>query len=781
MDNIIKIYLRQTGGLAELSKTIPLYVGMYNTAILDVYVPTTLISESVSVKVGAILTADDGTKATTDSLPMTFKENATVYGEDYNVYELNPFPANFLTYAGIQDIIVNIVTLDEEEVESVVTTQICQIDVLDSALIPDEELSASAVDIFNARITTNEQNIATNTDNISSNTRQIEQNVLDIAQNSSDIAYLEEHMTTGETPIGSLTVSTLTGIETQLNNLVQTVMDRSPVNGDVVMVTLEISGQTDEIYKYFYTASGWQHYQMPPIESASNTDKGIIQGTLGQNLNTQVDITGGQIANIYVKDNTENLRNIREYTNTTSTRVDNIVNGTTKVGYAQKADKDANGNQIIDTYLTQSAGVTKTQMREYALPREFNDVYFLNKVGNQAKFTRNKPTTAVTFTSTQGAIGTYQILSANYETDATFQLSSKNSYSAVYYISADVDVRCQFRLDTYTAYPNLLNTELSNEFNMTANNVYKVQFNSNFNDLDEPVDNITGVQANLSVVLTSTDTIHFTIYSTPDYLGTFNLNTNKYTINIQTGDLGEIPSIAVDGYEVSTNIITFEMHDDLHLMKNNTLVAFKLSYEGTDTSKYLQLVDYFGSNEEYHLKTPYNTDAFNDRPTVNDFKQTSVVTSAGITTISFVGLVRVIEGYGTEIIVNEDDISGKLDKNLGSANAGKFLQIDNSGNIQPVTIPSDIVEGYYYNTHFYADAQHEQMLIGERGKIYIDLATNLEYRYDGQNYVALTVDLIDDSQESATTTYSSQKIGNTFVFTINYLTDNDVDEIYQGD
>ena len=168
MDNIIKIILRQTGGLAEMIKTIPLYVGMYNTAILDVYVPASLVSEGISVKVGAIMTANDGTKATTDSLPMAFKETTTYRGQNYSVYELNPFPANFLTYAGIQDIIVNIVTIDNEEVESVVTTQICSIDVLDSSLIPDEELSASAVDLFNARITANEEDIATNTENISS-------------------------------------------------------------------------------------------------------------------------------------------------------------------------------------------------------------------------------------------------------------------------------------------------------------------------------------------------------------------------------------------------------------------------------------------------------------------------------------------------------------------------------------------------------------------------------------------------------------------------------------
>lgn len=783
MDNIIKIFLRETGGIAELSKTIPLYVGMYNTAILDVYVPNSLVSESISVKVGAILTANDGTKATTDSIPMTFKENASVYNQNYAIFELNPFPANFLTYAGIQDLIVNIVTLDDEEVESVVTTQIAKIDVLDSSLIPDETLSTSAVDQFNARITVNEQNISTNTENIGANTEQIAQNVLDIAQNSQDIADIQQNYTTNENPVGSITVATLTGIETTLNNYVQQVMSRAVAKGDVVMVTLEISGQTDEIYKYFYTASGWKSLKMPAFESASNTDKGIIQGTLGENKNTQVDIAGGKINAVYVKDNNGTLRDTREYINTNKTSIDNIISGTTKVGYAQKTDNDANNNNIIDTYLTKNAGVTKTEMRDYALPREFNDIFYLGENDtNQPIISENMPEQAITFTKTIATIGTYDLIIAEYVSNANFELSKKNSYQAVFYISANTNTTVQFRLDLIGGgSPITLNTELSNEIVMTANNIYKVQFNANFNEIDNVYKYGTdgGLQVVLSVVSTSSASVTYTIYQNSTYISSFNLNTNKYTINIQQGELGEIPSISVDGYEIDAGTISFEMYDDLNLLKNNTLVAFKLAYSGTSLDKYLQLVDEFGG-EEYHLKTPYNTSAFNDRPKASDLKQTRINISSGVTTIEFIGLVKVIEGYGTTIIVQEDDLSAKLDKNLGGANSGKFLQVNSSGEIVPVAIDheNDVIEGYYYNDRFYADAQHEQMLIGERGKIYIDLVSNREYRYDGTNYVVLTA-LIDDTQESSTTTYSSYKMGQIFVLTANNFDSEYIDELME--
>lgn len=780
MDNIIKIFLRETGGLAELSKTIPLYVGMYNTAILDVYVPESLVSESISVKVGTILTADDGTKATTDSIPMAFKENVTICQQNYTVYELNPFPANFLTYAGIQDIIVNIVELEDEEVESVVTTQIAEIDVLDSALIPDEELSTSAVDQFNARITTNEQNIATNTENIAANTGQIAQNTEDISENAQKIAEIEEKMSTGENYIGSLTVSTLTGIETALNNLVQQVESRQPANGDVVMVTLEVTGGTDEIYKYFYTADGWQNYQMPAIESASNTDKGIIQGTLGENRNTQVDITGGKINAIYVKDNNNTLRDVREYTNTNKTSIDNIISGTTKVGYAQKTDDDANGNNIVDTYLTKNAGVTKTEMKEYALPREFNDLFYLGKdSSNNPIISADKPTQAITFTKNIWEIGTYPLINATYMSDASFELSNKNSYQFNVFISSDTDVTTQFRLDFVLAGENF-STELSNEVVMTANNVYKVQFNSNFNELEGVIDyDGGGFTVILSVVSTSTADINYTIYQNSTYVSTFNLNTNKYTIDLQTGYLGEINRVVREGWEITQGTITFNLQADYftYQLHDNTLVSFQLTYAGTDLTKELQLMD---GNEEIHIKTPYNSTAFNDRPTAEDFQQLSVVASGGVTTIEFIGLVQTISNYGTSIIVLEDDLSAKLNKNLGSANSGKFLQVNSNGEIVPVTIDheNDVIEGYYYNDRFYADVQHEQMLIGERGKIYIDLVSNREYRYDGANYVVLTA-LIDDTQESSTTTYSSYKMGQIFVLTANNFDSEYIDDLME--
>lgn len=802
MDNIIKIILRQTGGLAELIKTIPLYVGMYNTAVLDVYVPESLVSENISVKVGAILTANDGTKATTDSIPMAFKENTTLYGQNYSVYELNPFPANFLSYAGIQDLVVNIVTLENEEVDSVVTTQISKIDVLDSSLIPDEELSTSAVDQFNARITANEQNISTNTENIGANTEQIAQNVLDIAQNSQDIADIQQNYTTNENPVGSIIVTTLTGIETVLNNYVQQVMSRAVAKGDVVMVTLEISGQTDEIYKYFYTASGWKSLKMPAFESASNTDKGIIQGTLGENKNTQVDITGGKVNAIYVKDANGVLRDIREYANTTKQSIDSIISGATKVGYSQKTDNDANNNNIVDTYLTKNAGVTKTEMREYALPREFNDIYYLGKDGTDTIISNQKPATSLTWSESVVGIGTHEILSAEFISNASFELSQKNSYQAVFYASSSVDKTCQFRIDV--KYDNVtISTDLSNEFVMIANNVYKVQFNENFNALQDVInyDGTKTIEVVFSIVSTDSGTATITTYTNSTYISTFNLNTNKYTIETQSGYLGEIVEINVAG-TLDNGIATFEIDRTLY---NNTLIKFVLSYEGGTLNDYIKFVD-SATSEEYFVKTPYNT---NGRPQVKDLLQTSVEIAQNLVNIEFVGLVSIIEGYGTQIEVNMDNLTSMggttvFVNNVAQSTVNfssdpqtqitglgtRVTTLENSGF---VTNTVNNLTNYYLKSETYTQAEIDALVAGIKTVTFEIVQTLPTASATTYFNVSKTVYLVRNTASSGTDyyeeyitirtgtegnyTYSWEKIGDTQIDLSNYYTKTETDTL----
>ena len=75
----------------------------------------------------------------------------------------------------------------------------------------------------------------------------------------------------------------------------------------------------------------------------------------------------------------------------------------------------------------------------------------------------------------------------------------------------------------------------------------------------------------------------------------------------------------------------------------------------------------------------------------------------------------------------------------GSANGVASLGAD--GKVPSSQLPSyvdDVVEGYYYNEKFYTTAAHTTEIAGETGKIYVDLSTNVSYRYGGSAYVAIT-------------------------------------------
>lgn len=129
----------------------------------------------------------------------------------------------------------------------------------------------------------------------------------------------------------------------------------------------------------------------------------------------------------------------------------------------------------------------------------------------------------------------------------------------------------------------------------------------------------------------------------------------------------------------------------------------------------------------------------------------------GRTTVSVGGFVVNSLSFNSN---PQTQIDSKLNKNLGSFNSGKYLQVGNDGEIQAVLTDAenDVIEGYYFEGEFYEEISHETEIAGVRGKIYIDLSENLQYRYNGTSYVALIANAIDDTTTSQNKTYSSTKI-----------------------
>lgn len=75
--------------------------------------------------------------------------------------------------------------------------------------------------------------------------------------------------------------------------------------------------------------------------------------------------------------------------------------------------------------------------------------------------------------------------------------------------------------------------------------------------------------------------------------------------------------------------------------------------------------------------------------------------------------------------------------------AGGVATLDNEGLVPSSQLPSyvdDVVEGYYNETDgkFYTDNSYTTEIMGESNKIYVDLDTNISYRFGGTTYVQIT-------------------------------------------
>lgn len=195
---------------------------------------------------------------------------------------------------------------------------------------------------------------------ITKNTQDIAHNAANIATNTTDIDNLKQAAYGGETPIGTYPSSATLPTSAQLTAFVQQQVSRAPKLGDVILFTQLIAGGTDKSYKFMYTATGWSNYVIPTVESASNTDKGIVQGTYASSPtgNTVVDIQNGKIVAIYVK-TTNGYKDVKQYLEDLAANID-----TTNATVA--ANKNAADTGIAEAKAAAAAVIKKYNNVEFA-------------------------------------------------------------------------------------------------------------------------------------------------------------------------------------------------------------------------------------------------------------------------------------------------------------------------------------------------------------------------------------------------------------------------------
>ena len=181
-----------------------------------------------------------------------------------------------------------------------------------------------------------------------------------IEKNTNDIKALQDAAYGGETPIGTYPSAATLPTQAQLTAFVQQEVSRAPKLGDVVLFTQIVTSGTDKSYKFMYTATGWSNYVIPTVESATNTDKGILQGTLNDTSgNIQVSIIAGKVADILVKDGST-YKSIK-------TVLDNLATSIANTNSTVAENKAAADQGIAEAKAAAAAVIKKYNNVEFTL------------------------------------------------------------------------------------------------------------------------------------------------------------------------------------------------------------------------------------------------------------------------------------------------------------------------------------------------------------------------------------------------------------------------------
>lgn len=619
--NTIKIYFAESGRVADLKKDFPLYQYQYQNKLLNIYVPTsimapdfisqnaegTTLSEyvaSTAVKIGMTYTARDGSIKKSRNYYMRYLKTLTYQGVEYALYE-RKLPKEFTLYAGQGSnapvLVANVVNIQQETeqgepiVLSMTATQTCSLDVMPSTELDiDETIEPTELDNINAQLSEISEILALKQDktditletenktvvgainenkrNIDVNNSNISINTLEIAKNKNEIDKINEIIGEGQDYVGTITVANNLPQDSVLNQFVNLKRGRSPKGGDTIIVVVEIENETDKNYKYIFNGSEWSYYEIPPVELSSNGTAGLVEGTYtaywtGTTVDTLVDISGGKILNIYIRNGSSNsFRNIVEYINSNSIRIDEIITGDTVVGEAMKALEDGLGNNIVNTYLTQTLGASKQFVRDYSMPRIFNDVYYISMNGYQ-QTVPTSPESGIQFTTTTSAVGNFTLFQIEKNITADFEISSKNGYSNNIYVSSTLGSPTTFRLTTEYKKNGqsweILNVELTHPIPLSAEEIYKLSFGNPFTYLGENVIKVANgdkIRQTLEVVSQSSETVTYSVYSNEIYPSIFNLTSQSYTLNAVEQVVGRVLMVGADGFVQGGNAV-FEVQN----------------------------------------------------------------------------------------------------------------------------------------------------------------------------------------------------------------------------
>lgn len=666
----LKIYLNEDGTIQNYSQDFVINQFSFQDTLLNIYVPYSIVDMNMTsdddnvvygtnIQMGMIYTRTNGTEQMGVGYLFTFvKDNVVLNNKRYVLFE-RIMPKEFTLYSGNQTYAINVVntktetTLDDDNNEVITTTVI---NIITSArysiyISPSANFNEDTDDTtdlenvisqvnsllsqMNLKQDKEDSNINVYTTKLHDTTTQIVVNALnslnaretnsendistltsDMTQAQQDIIDLQNTLIVGYRYLGQITSNNdpssaaLTSWATSEGYTLQ--------NGDEITWVKTVPLGTDIIYVCKYVQT-WNWYAMPSVEPASYMTLGLIKGNAQGNettgtANTIVKIVDGVITNIYILSTDGVYHDIRDIVNVNSTKIEQMLDGTLSIDSAIYAtyDSDEKSNVVKKTFAQKYAtfGYVDNAIKDYALPKEFNDIKYLDFEDNIVVDEVSDLPATYYKTLDVSTIGTKTIFSCVETLNYDFTLSKSNTYRVKIVCGEDgtYNTSTQYTLNIYATDSENNSTLLASE--TIAQNIYtnnQLVFDGNFNQIAEEfyLDSTYTITIELLALIETTANTSLMFISNTQFPATYQLNIQMTSLVIseglkaQTYNFDKIATaLTVDNVDYYT--ITLDENDIsyVNFLSGNFLSHFKITYSSASEIDYTRklAVIYSASN-----------------------------------------------------------------------------------------------------------------------------------------------------------------------------------------
>lgn len=666
----LKIYLNEDGTIQNYSQDFVINQYSFQDTLLNIYVPYSILDMTMTsddpdivygtnIQMGMIYTRTNGTEQMGVGYLFTFvKDNIVYNNKRYALFE-RIMPKEFTLYSGNQTYAINVVntktetTLDDENNEVITTTVssiitsarysisispsanfnedtddttdlenvISQVNSLLSQMNLKQDKEDSNINVYTTKLhdtttqivvsalnslNTRETNSENDISSLSSDMTQAQQDIIDL-QNASIIGYRYLGQITSDNEPSS---AALTSWATSEGYTLQ--------NGDEITWVKTVALGTDVIYicKYVQT---WTWYAMPSVEPASYMTLGLVKGNAQGNettgtSNTIVKIVDGVITNIYILNASNVYQDIRSVINGNSTTLSQILDGTLSIDSALYAtyDSDEKSNVVKKTFAQKYAtfGYVDNAIKDYALPKEFNDIKYLDFEHNIVVDEVSDLSSTYYKLLDVSTIGTKTIFNCIETLNYDFTLSKSNTYR-VRLVCADdgtYNTSTQYTLNIYATDSENNTTLLATETitqNIYTNN--QLVFDGNFNQITEEfyLDSTYTIGIELLALVETTANTSLMFISNTQFPATYQLNIQMTSLVISEGLKSQIynfektaTTLTVDSVDYYT--ITIDENDIsyVNFLSGNFLSHFKITYSSSSEIDYTRKLAVIYSNSQ---------------------------------------------------------------------------------------------------------------------------------------------------------------------------------------